>query len=116
MIGGPALFGAICGVLLGASKSAYLIASILAIGGGFFAGFEHSGARGGALRGLCGGTLFGTFILLAHEAIGNDAKADLPHPGILLIVVTAVLGTILGSLGGMYRGRLEASDAAAAGS
>ncbi len=111
VIGGPVLFGALCGVLLGVSKSAYLIASILAILGGFFAGFEHAGARGGVLRGAVGGTLFGSFILIGHEIHGHEAKADLPDPHVLLIVATAAFGMILGAVGGHVRGRYEAAAA-----
>ena len=96
---------------LGISESAYLIASVLAILGGFFAGFEHAGAREGAIRGVIGGTLFGSFILIGHEIHGHDAKADLPDPAILLILATAAFGAILGALGGRTRGRLEAPAA-----
>ncbi len=111
MLGGPILFGALCGVLLGVSESAYLIASILAILGGFFAGFEHAGARGGAMRGICGGILFGSFILIGHAIHGHEAKSDLPDPHVLLVVATAVFGMILGAAGGHVRGRLEATAA-----
>ena len=97
MVGGPVLFGLLCGFLLGISESAYLIASILAILGGFFAGFEHAGAREGALRGVIGGTLFGSFILIGHEIHGHEAKADLPDPAVLLIVLTAAFGALLGA-------------------
>ena len=111
VVGGPVLFGALCGVLLGISESAYLIASILAILGGFFAGFEHPGASEGAVRGVIGGTLFGSFILIGHEIHGHEAKADLPDPQVLLIVATAAFGMILGAVGGHVRGRVEASAA-----
>jgi hypothetical protein len=96
----PAAFGALCGWLLGVNKTAYLIASLLAIGGGYFAGQEHDGAAEGALRGLVGGSLFGGFILLVHEATGKEAKADLPHPAALLLVITVAAGAALGALGG----------------
>jgi hypothetical protein len=96
----PLAFGAICGWLLGVNKTAYLIASVLAIGGGYFAGKEHDGAGEGALRGLVGGSLFGAGILLVHEATGKEAKADLPHPAALLLIVTVGVGIVLGALGG----------------
>lgn len=99
----PAAFGALCGWLLGVNKTAYLVASLLAIGGGYFAGMEHDGAREGALRGLVGGSLFGGLILLVHEATGKEAKADLPHPAALLLVVTVAAGMGLGALGGRAR-------------
>jgi hypothetical protein len=96
----PAAFGALCGWLLGVDKTAYLIASVLAIGGGYFAGKDHDGAAEGALRGLVGGSLFGGGILLVHEATGKEAKADLPHPAGLLLIVTIGFGILLGALGG----------------
>jgi hypothetical protein len=96
----PLAFGAVCGWLLGVNETAYLVASVLAIGGGYFAGKEHDGAGEGALRGLVGGSLFGAGILLVHEASGKEPKADLPEPAALLLVVTVGVGIILGALGG----------------
>ena len=96
----PAAFGALCGWLLGVNEIAYLVASILAIGGGYFAGMEHDGAGEGAIRGFVGGTLFGGGILLVHEALGEEPKADLPHPPALLLVITIGFGILLGALGG----------------
>ena len=107
----PAAFGALAGWLLGVNEVAYLIVSVLAIGGGYFAGREHMGAGEGALRGLVGGALFGGFILLVHEAIGKEPKADLPHPEILLLAITVVFGVVLGALGGRATKRkAEAED------
>src|SRR5437870_2932836 len=102
----PAAFGAICGWLLGVSEVAYTILAVLAIGGGYAAGLEHDGWREGAIRGLVGGALFGAFILIVNEATGKSPKADLPHPHILLVVLTAVFGTALGALGGRRRGAI----------
>src|SRR5262245_9613223 len=103
----PAVYGAITGWLLGISQAPYLILSILGILGGVGAGFDHVGARAGARRGIAAGAIVGSFILIAHEIQGGDAKADLPHPGILLIVITTVLGVGFAALGGWLRERVE---------
>jgi hypothetical protein len=103
----PAAFGALCGWLLGVNELAYVVLTVLAIGGGYFAGLEHRGPGEGAIRGIIGGTLFGSFILLIHEATGEEPKAELPHPEVLLIAVTAVFGVGLGALGGRRRERYE---------
>ena len=103
----PAIFGAITGWMLGVSEAVYVILSILGIGGGYFAGMEHSGAKTGAIRGVFGGSLFGACILLVHEAIGADPKAHLPHPEIVLVGITTAFGVGLGALGGHKRAELE---------
>ena len=109
MFVGPVVFGILCGLLLEHSSAAYIIASVLSIAGGFLAGFEHAGWRGGALRGIVGGTLFGSSILIGHAIDGGEATVKLPDPEVLLVVLTALFGTILGSLGGRARGRVETS-------
>jgi hypothetical protein len=101
----PILFGTLAGYFLGVSKTTYLILSVIAFIGGIGAGFDHAGAAAGAKRGLLGGTLFGAAILITHEIHGADAKTSLPDPGILLVVVTAVLGAALGAVGGAVRAR-----------
>ncbi len=109
----PIIGGLVGGALLVISEPIYLVYSILAIGAGYFGGLEHVGAEEGALRGFTGGILFGTFILLAKEVSGSDAKAELPHPEVLLVVITTVAGIGLGALGGRSRGKREARAAAA---
>jgi hypothetical protein len=102
----PCAFGAITGVVLGVHEVAYLaLAGPIGILGGYFAGLEHRGAPEGAARGALGGVQFGTFILLAHEISGLDAKANLPHPAIILVVLTTFFGAVLGFLGGLTRER-----------
>ena len=103
----PALFGALCGWLLGVNEIAYLVFTVAAIAGGYFAGQEHDGWLEGALRGIVGGTLFGGFILIVHELLGDEPKAELPHPKSLLLVITVGFGVILGALGGRARHRAE---------
>jgi hypothetical protein len=106
----PAVFGLICGIMLGVSKPVYLVLALLAILGGYFAGLEHRGGGEGAVRGLAGGVEFGAFILLVHELTGDKAKVALPHPGILLVVLTTVFGCALGFLGGLTRERRMRRD------
>jgi hypothetical protein len=100
----PTAFGALAGVLLGVSAAAYWVIGLIAFVGGILAGFEHADARDGAARGLVGGTLYGTGLLIAHAIAGNDAKVSLPDFEPILVVVTAIIGVLLGALGGKIRG------------
>lgn len=104
----PVLYGAVTGVFLGVSESTYLVLSIIGILGGIGAGFDHLGAGAGARRGVLAGLLFGSSILIAHEIHGAEATANLPDPGVLLVVITTVLGAAFGALGGWLRGRAMA--------
>ena len=101
----PALFGLITGYFLGVSEGTYLVLSALGVLGGVAAGFDHVGAAAGAKRGLLAGAIFGAAILIAHEIHGEPAKADLPEPAVLLVVITALLGMAFGALGGWLRER-----------
>jgi hypothetical protein len=106
----PALFGAICGWLLGVNKTAYLVLSILALLGGYAAGTEHKGGGQGALRGIIGGSLFGGFILIVNEALDKEPKADLPKPHIWLLAITVGVGVVLGTLGGRARAAFDEAE------
>jgi hypothetical protein len=106
----PVAFGAICGWLLGVNKTAYLVLSILALLGGYAAGTEHKGGAEGALRGVFGGVLFGGAILLTNKALDKAPKADLPHPHIWLLAITAGVGLILGTLGGRARANFDEAE------
>src|SRR5919201_2967376 len=101
----PALFGAICGVLLGISEAAYTILTLLGILGGLGAGYDHATPSEGALRGVAGGSLFGTFILLAHAIAGAHAKAKIPEPHVVLPIATTLIAIALGAIGGAIRAR-----------
>src|SRR3954447_24506151 len=101
----PSLFGAICGVLLGISAGLYTVLTLLGILGGIAAGYDHAPASEGALRGIAGGALFGTFILLAHAITGAHAKAKLPEPHIVLPIATTLISIALGAIGGAIRAR-----------
>jgi hypothetical protein len=105
----PVLYGAVTGYFLGVSEGTYLVLSIIGILGGIGAGFDHLGAGAGARRGVLAGLLFGGAILIAHEIHGADAKADLPDPEVLLVVITTLLGAAFGAIGGWLRGRATAT-------
>jgi hypothetical protein len=104
---GPLLFGALTGYFLGESEPVYLVLSLLGILGGLGAGLEHEGALEGFYRGLLGGLLFGFAILLTHGLRDVPAAAELPHPEVALIAITATAGALLGALGGRLRERHE---------
>lgn len=101
----PAVFGLIVGLVLGISEGGYLVLSVLGILGGLFAGYDHRGADQGVVRGFCGGLLFGVFILVGHSVFGMQAKAKIPDPHVVLVVITTVFGMILGGIGGALRAR-----------
>ncbi len=106
---GPIAAGVLAGLLLGASKPAYLAFSVLALAGAVLAGLEHRGAGEGALRGLGAGLLFGAFILATKAATGAHPKATLPHPEGALVVLTTLFSVGAGALGGLLRGRRESA-------
>src|SRR5215210_2908731 len=99
----PAAFGAVCGLVLASSATAYWVLQGVAALGGLLAGLEHRNASEGADRGLLGGLVFGSFLLLAHAIDGREAQASLGEwPG-LLLVFTSIAGCLLGALGGAIR-------------
>jgi hypothetical protein len=99
----PAAFGAVVGILLGVSAALYWALQLVGFVGAILAGLEHRNGRDGALRGLVGGTLFGTFLLLAHAATGSDETVKLPDFEPVLVLFTALFGVIGSGLGGRIR-------------
>jgi hypothetical protein len=100
----PTLVGAAAGILLGVSAAAYWAIGLAALIGGVLAGFEHADGWDGADRGLVGGALYGTGLLIAHAIAGTDATVSLPGFAPILIVFTAIIGMLAGALGGKIRG------------
>jgi hypothetical protein len=108
----PAVFGLITGFALGWNEVVYYILAVpIALGGGFVAGSEHSGADEGFVRGCIGGLLFGSFILLGLEILNTEPEAYLGDPRAGLVVVTVLVGGIVGALGGAWRSRRETTGA-----
>ena len=104
----PMVFGILSGFALGWNEILYIVmAGPIAILGGFLAGVEHRETDEGVLRGVIGGLVFGSFILIGHEIMNNEPKAELPDPQGGLVFVTALGGAILGGLGARYRRRQE---------
>lgn len=104
---GPLLTGILCGWLLETSKIGYIVATTLLIIGGLGAGYEHNSLRGGALRGLWGGVIFGASIAATHAILDGEVKADVPDPVILLALLFGAISTVLGTLGAAWRWRNE---------
>jgi hypothetical protein len=102
LLGGliPAAIGALAGVLVGTSTTAYWVVAILAAVGGVLSGFEHQDGWGGADRGLASGAIYGAALLIAHAIAGTTAKVSLGSFPPLLAVVTAIGGMLLAALGG----------------
>jgi hypothetical protein len=102
VIGGviPAALGAVAGVLVGVSSGAYWAVSGLAAVGAFVAGFEHRDGWGGADRGVTGGAIYGTSLLLVHALVGTHAKVSLGSFPPFLVVVDAIVGMLISAAAG----------------
>jgi hypothetical protein len=104
----PLAIGALAGVMVGISAGAYWAVGAVAAVGGVLAGLEHRDGWGGADRGVVGGALYGIGLLVAHAIAGTDATVSLGSFPPLLAVVTAIIGMLLGALGGrIARGMRE---------
>ena len=93
----------ITGLVLGVSAAGYWILSLLALVGAVLAGFEHRDGWEAADRGLLGGALFGTALLVAHALAGTHAQVSLPKFAPMLAVFTAIVGMLASALGGRLR-------------
>jgi len=108
----PAAIGVLAGILIGVSTTGYWVVAIVAGVGGFLSGFEHQDGWGGADRGLVGGAIYGTALLIGHAIAGTQAKVSLGSFPPLLAVLTAIGGMLLAALGGrLARARRERTAA-----
>ena len=96
----PLVIGAVAGIMVGVSAGAYWAVAGIAAIGGVLAGLEHRDGWGGADRGLVGGALYGIGLLVAHTIAGTDATVSLGSFPPLLAVVTAIIGMLIGAVGG----------------
>jgi hypothetical protein len=96
----PLALGAVAGIMVGISAGAYWAVGVVAAVGGVLAGLEHRDGWGGADRGVVGGAIYGIGLLVAHAIAGTDATVSLGSFPPLLAVVTAIIGMLLGALGG----------------
>jgi hypothetical protein len=101
----PAVFGAVAGIVLDISAAGYWVIQVVALIGAVLAGLEHRNGREGALRGLVGGALYGTLLLIAHAVGGSDETVELPDFAPVLVVFTILFGALGSALGGWLRGR-----------
>ena len=101
----PALFGGLCGLLLGHSELWYTVLTTAGVLGGINAGFEHIGADEGVRRGFLGGVIFAVALIAVHLVEGSPPPFDLPAPLGVMGIVYATLGTGFGALGGWLRWR-----------
>jgi hypothetical protein len=101
----PIAFGALCGFELAQSRPAFQILMLVAGIGGVGGGFEHPGARPGAVRGVVGGVLFTTALVLVFEARGLPGLTPLPAALPITAIGYAAGGPLLGALGGWLRAR-----------
>ena len=109
----PLIGGFVTGWTLAGSTGLWVTANVVAILGGVAAGFDHDGAGAGARRGAFGGLLFGLALVLADATVVGHRVATLPKPAILLAVLTTVVGSLLGAVGGALRHRAMHGGAAA---
>jgi hypothetical protein len=103
----PMAFGFLCGAILDNSSTFYLALQVVAAIGGYLAGFDHYLPSHGGIRGMLGGVLFGGFVLIGHHVDGGTDHGLIAEPELALLVVTGVLGALLGALGAYTRLRIE---------
>jgi hypothetical protein len=101
----PIAFGALCGFELAHSRATFQILMLVAGIGGIGGGFEHPGPRAGAVRGVIGGVLFTTALVLVFDARGLPVLAPLPASLPITAIGYAAGGPLLGALGGWLRAR-----------
>src|ERR671918_295013 len=102
------VFGLVTGFALGWNEIVYyVLVGPIALAGGFLAGMEHRGTDVGLVRGVMGGLIYGSYILLGLEILNEEPEAYLGEPQAGLVFVTTIVGAIVGALGAASRVRRE---------
>ena len=102
----PAIFGLLTGFALSWNEVVYLLlVGPVGIIGGFLAGLEHRGADEGFVRGLIGGLVFSSFILLGLKLTGDEPTAELADPRAVYVLFITLISGGLGALGAALRAR-----------
>ncbi len=109
----PLLFGAGVGIVLGTSASFYWVLLAVATLAALLSGLEHDEVREAAVRGAVAGAMFGLGILASHQLAGTDAKVSLGSFPPALIVIDAIAGALLATLG-CWLGRRRQAKASGA--
>lgn len=107
----PLLFGAVVGVVLGASASFYWILLAVATLAALLSGLEHDELKEAAVRGAVAGAMFGLGIIAAHQLAGTDAKVSLGSVPAFLIVIDSIAGALLTTLGCWWARRAGGAQA-----
>jgi hypothetical protein len=110
----PLIGGFLTGAMLGVNATAWAVANVIAVIGGFLAGFDHDTTAGAARRGALGGLLFGLALVLADALVVDDRAAKIADPAIAQLLVTVPAGAVLAILGVSTRGKIARRQAAAA--
>lgn len=104
---GALIGGVFLGLALGWSEGWWLVANVVLLLGGVAAGLEHHTPRGGALRGVVGGLLVAVGLLIVRELRSNPDAAEFFDPPALFLIVSPVIGALLGLAGVALRRRLS---------
>ena len=102
----PVVFGLLTGFALAWNEIAYLVlVGPVGIAGGILAGMEHPAPDEGFVRGLIGGLVFSSFILLGLEISGDEPTAELADPRAGYVLFITLISGALGALGAVLRRR-----------